>query len=297
MTIAVVGVGAIGAAFAGQLWKAGRRDLLFCVRRPLEAWSVETEAGTIVMTPPVAVDAASVSPVEWVLLATKAHQTPDAAPWIRRLVGPRTCVVVLQNGIDHVERVRPYAGDAAIVPAIVHCPAEQVELGRIVQRGPAQLTLPDEPSARRFAELFAHSDAAMEHRADFQTALWEKLCWNVTGALMAITEETLGVLRRPDLADVARGLLHEAVAVARADGATLTDDFVEDVVLRCQTADPTRGTSILYDRRARRPLEVEARNGIVVARGARYGVAVPLNAAIVALLRAISDRAARGATA
>jgi 2-dehydropantoate 2-reductase len=292
VTIAVVGAGAIGATFAAQLWKSGQRDLLFCVRRPVAAWSVETGAGTIVLTPRVAVDPASVGPVDFVILATKAHQTPAAAPWLARLVGPETCVAVLQNGIDHAERVRPYIhGDASVVPAVVHCPAEQLELGRIAQRGEAKLVLPDTPEARRFGALFVGSEATMEHRIDFQTALWEKLCWNLVGAIMAITAEPLGVLRRPDLADLARGLLHEAVAVARADGATLPDDFAEDVVRRYQAADPARGTSILYDRRAGRPLEHEARNGIVVTRGARHGVAVPLNTAIAALLRAISDAA------
>ncbi|MDB4995509.1 MAG: 2-dehydropantoate 2-reductase [Myxococcaceae bacterium] len=293
MTIAVVGAGAIGATFAAQLWKSGQRELLFCVRRPVASWSVETGAGAIVMTPGVAVDAASVRPVDFVLLATKAHQTPGAAAWLRALAGPQTCVAVLQNGIDHTERVRPYIhGGASLVPAVVQCPAEQLELGRIVQRGPAGLVLPDTPDARRFGALFAQSDATMEHRQDFQTALWEKLCWNLVGALMAITCEPLGVMRAPDLADLARGLLHEAVAVARADGATLADDFADDVVTKYQSADPTRGTSILYDRRAGRPLEYEARNEVVVVRGARHGIAVPLNAAIVALLRAISDGAA-----
>ena len=46
------------------------------------------------------------------LLAVKAHQTDGAAGWLAALCGGGTTVAVLQNGIDHVERVAPLAGDA-----------------------------------------------------------------------------------------------------------------------------------------------------------------------------------------
>jgi 2-dehydropantoate 2-reductase len=45
---------------------------------------------------------------------------------------------------------------------------------------------------------------------------------------------------------------------------------------------------MLYDRLAGRPLEHEYITGAVVAAAERHGVAVPLNRAILALLRALS---------
>jgi len=46
-----------------------------------------------------------------------------------------------------------------------------------------------------------------------------------------------------------------------------------------------------FDRLAGRALEVEALSGAIVASGQRLGIATPLNMALVALLRAISDAA------
>jgi 2-dehydropantoate 2-reductase len=43
---------------------------------------------------------------------------------------------------------------------------------------------------------------------------------------------------------------------------------------------------MLYDRRAGRPLELDARNGVIVRRGARHGIPTPLNAALCAVLAA-----------
>jgi 2-dehydropantoate 2-reductase len=53
------------------------------------------------------------------------------------------------------------------------------------------------------------------------------------------------------------------------------------------------GTSMYFDRLANRPLEIEALNGAIVAAGERHGIATPLNRALLALLRAVSDAAAK----
>jgi 2-dehydropantoate 2-reductase len=51
------------------------------------------------------------------------------------------------------------------------------------------------------------------------------------------------------------------------------------------------GTSMYFDRLAGRRLEVDALTGAVVAAGERRGIAAPINRALLALLRAVSDAA------
>jgi 2-dehydropantoate 2-reductase len=46
---------------------------------------------------------------------------------------------------------------------------------------------------------------------------------------------------------------------------------------------------MLADRLAGRPMEYDARNGVIVRRGARHGVAAPMNALMVALLEAAQN--------
>ena len=83
---------------------------------------------------PVICDVDEARPVDWVLLATKAQQTPQAGPWLARLCHPGTVVVVLQNGVDHVERVAPLADGATVLPALMYVAVERVARGRVVHR-------------------------------------------------------------------------------------------------------------------------------------------------------------------
>jgi ketopantoate reductase len=47
----------------------------------------------------------------------------DAAPWLTRLCGPRT-VVVVQNGIDQADRVAPLGLPGPVLPAIASISAQ-----------------------------------------------------------------------------------------------------------------------------------------------------------------------------
>jgi 2-dehydropantoate 2-reductase len=49
------------------------------------------------------------------------------------------------------------------------------------------------------------------------------------------------------------------------------------------------GTSMYFDRLAGRQIEVEALTGAIVAAAERHGIAVPINRALLVLLRAIND--------
>ena len=230
-----------------------------------------------------------------ILLATKAYDVPGAAPWLRALCRADATLAVLQNGVEHRERVLPFAGPAEILPVVVECPAERTAPGRIVQRATARLTVPVGPAGERFAALFAGTQVAVELAADFTSVAWRKLCLNVaSGPLLALTARTHEVLHAPGMAEFARGLMRECVAVGRAEGASLRDSLPDEIIARLLAAPPGAGNSMLYDRRAGRRLESDARNGAVVRLGARHGIATPLNAAVCALLDASVDCAPGG---
>ena len=116
VTIAVVGLGAIGGVIAGSLAALGRHDVTVCVRTPIDRLVVERPDDTVDVPVRALTKCEDAEPADWVLLCTKAHQTPMVAEWLARLCGPRTRVAVLQNGIRHAERLAPYVGAAAVVP-------------------------------------------------------------------------------------------------------------------------------------------------------------------------------------
>lgn len=288
--VAVVGVGAVGGAVAARLLAAGRDDVVLCVRTPFDALVVEAPSGTLKATPRIVMTPATVQPVPWVLLATKAHQVAGAADWLRALATSGTTVAILQNGVEHEQRVAPYAGGATLLPVVVECPAVRVAPGRIVQRAPAHLIVPATGAGRDFAALFAGTDVGVTVTTEFVTAAWRKLCLNVAGgAITALTDRPHGVMRRPDVAEVARGLIRECLAVGRAEGAALDEGLVEEIVASMVSAPVEAGTSMLTDRRAGRLLEADARNGAVARIGARHGIETPLNRTLTALLEAVNQ--------
>jgi 2-dehydropantoate 2-reductase len=294
-TVAVIGLGSIGGVVAGCLGAADRHDIFACVRRPLDRLTVERPEGTVEVALRSLTDPQDAAPVDWVLLATKAHQTEAAAPWLTRLCGPSTRVAVLQNGIDHAARVAPFIGGAAAVPVMVYFNGERLAPDRVRMRpvgGVADMEVGDDAGGRAFAELLAGTSLSVQLIADFKTQAWRKLLINaVANPMTCLTLRRQEVLRRPDIHALCLEVLEEAVAVARADGAELAPDEPARTMAKLTRFGPDLGTSMYFDRLAGRPLEVEALTGAIVAAGGRLGVPTPLNGALLALLRAVSDAA------
>jgi 2-dehydropantoate 2-reductase len=180
-----------------------------------------------------------------------------------------------------------------ILPALLSCPAERVSPTLIRQRRSARIEVPAHALGRDFAALFAGTDIVVEPVADFTTALWRKLCVNAVGVLNALLLQPAGVLREPAIAELARELMRECIAVGRAEGATLPDALVEEV-LELYARTPADSVNSLHaDRAAHRPMELEARNGAIVRLGRRHGIPTPCNRMAVSLLESMAARAPR----
>jgi 2-dehydropantoate 2-reductase len=294
-TVAVVGLGSIGGVAAGCLVAAGRHDVIVCVRAPIERLTLDAPDGTVELPVSALTDPAQAKPVDWVLLCTKTNATASAAPWLKRLCAPATRVAVLQNGIDHVARVAPLADGASVVPVIVYYNGERLAADRVrLRRGADQdFVVADDDAGRAFAQLFEATPLRVHCGDDFVTLAWRKLLINaVASPVTALTLQRQAVLRRPDIQALCLAVLEEAIGVGRADGAQLAADEAARTLATLFTFSGELGTSMYFDRLAGRPLEHEALTGAIVSAGERHGIATPLNRALLALLRAISDAAA-----
>lgn len=297
LSAAIVGLGSIGGVAAGCLAAGGRSDITACMRHSIDKLTFEGPHGTTEVALRALTDPADIDqPVDWVLLCTKTHQTEAAAPWLERLCAPSTRVAVLQNGVGHKERVAPLVGGAAVLPVIVYCNGERLapDRVRLRQGSDTDMAVADDDIGRAFAELFAGTPLRVALSRDFATLAWRKLLINaVANPITTLTLQRQAVLRRPDIQELCRAIIDEAVAAARADGIRLTDDEPTRAMATLFTFSGELGTSMYFDRLAGRQLEVEALTGAIVAAAARHGVATPLNRALLTLLRAISDAATR----
>ena len=288
-TVTVLGPGAVGGTVAAWLEASGRVDLSLAVRTPFERLRVETPGQLIDVAPRQLTDPDKASAVDWVLVATKTYDVPAAAGWLARLAGPDTRVAVLQNGVEHVVRFAPFVRVERILPVMVDVPAERDAPGRIRQRGRGTMLVPAGADGRAFAELFAGTAIDVAETADFNSAVWRKLCINSAGAVMALTLEGNGAAWREPAARAMRALVAECTAVGCAEGAELDEALLETVVEGYRSAPRDGKNSLHADREAGSPMEWDARNGVVCRLGRKHAIPTPASDMVTALLAAIDE--------
>jgi len=286
MKVAVIGGGAIGGVIAEAAVASGH-DVLVCVRTRIDRLTIEREGETHTVAAELATETTG-PPADVVFVTVKATDTATTTAHLAALCGPDTLTVVVQNGIDQGERLRPHlpvdAGPATGANAYVA--AERLGPGQI-RHNSGDLLLMDAAHADRALEAIA---AGMRVRGtdDMRTEAWRKMLANlVANPLTAITLRRMDVLRSPGMQQVARTILTEALAVARADGAVLDDEMIDTILSGTARYGAETGSSMLYDRQDGRPMEHRYLTGEVVRRAAIHGIAVPVHSTLLALLDAV----------
>jgi 2-dehydropantoate 2-reductase len=288
-SILVVGPGAIGATLTAWLCQDDRHAVAVAVRTPFRSIEVQTPEGLLHAQPRVLTDPHQARPVDWVLVTTKAYDSDAAAAWFATGCGPATRVAVIQNGVEHVQRFERHFDRARILPVMIDLPADRVAPGRTLQRGPAKIAVPAGRDGADFVRLFGHTNFEARETRDFTTAVWRKLCLNSAGAVNAVLLEPARIARHDGVAELMRALVRECIAVGRAQGADLDDAIADEIIAAARRAPPDASNSMLADRRAGRPMEYDARNGVIVRLGRTHGIPTPMNALMVALLEAAQD--------
>ncbi len=288
--IALIGPGAIGGTLAAWLATRSENELSICARTPFETLVIDSPFGVLESRPKVFTDPNQAVPVDWVLIATKTYQMASVAKWIPALSHSDTMFAVIQNGVEHLANLKSIVPEDRIVPVIIDCPAERFAPGRILERAPIKMTVPIGTPSERFASLFPNDNITINLTNDWTTEAWKKLCINSGGAISALLNEPANVVRESNAADVMRCLIRECILVARAEGAVIVDSIVEEIVAGQAAAPDGAMNSIHADLVEKRPMEWDARNGVIVRLGRKHGVSTPYNEMAVSLLRALEAR-------
>jgi 2-dehydropantoate 2-reductase len=286
-SITLIGPGAIGATVAAWLSRNPANDVSIAVRTPLDFLEVTTPRGVIAAHPRLISEPAQALPADWVLVATKAYDSAAAARWFATACDSRTRVAVIQNGVEHVERFAPWFPRDRILPVMIDVPADRTAPGKVLQRGELHIVVPESANGAAFVELFAGLGLDVVQSADFSTAVWKKLCLNSAGAVCAALLAPAGIVHHDGVAEVVRAIVRECTAVGRAEGAALEDPIAEGIVERMRRGPRDAANSMLADRRAGRPMEIDARNDVIVRLGRKHGIPTPMNALLVALLESV----------
>ncbi|HEX6322971.1 MAG TPA: 2-dehydropantoate 2-reductase [Vicinamibacterales bacterium] len=305
MRIAILGSGAVGGFYGALLARQGH-DVAFIARGAhLDAirargLRVSGSVGDFAARGRAESDTAKIGEVDLVIVAIKTYDNGAALPMLRPLVGPRTAVLTLQNGVDSVDEVAAAVGPAHVLGGSTYVATAIAGPGHIEQTGthrrivfgeafPAAGQTGSGPSARvnDIAQIMRAADIQTEPVDDARPALWEKFVYlapfaGFTGAARL----PIGPLRdQPGFFDLALRACGEVASVARAEGVALPADLPERLRAYIDALPASTRSSLLIDLQSGKRIEVESLQGSVVRRAAAAGVDVPIMRTLYALLK------------
>jgi len=299
MRIAVIGAGGIGAIYGASLAKAGA-DVIFVARGAHLAamrehgLKIEGDRGEMHVSPAHATDdPSSIGPVDVVLFCVKLWDVESAGAAIRPIVGPKTAVIPLQNGVDAHERLIPVLGREAVMGGTAFVTGSIIAPGVVRQTGAYQRMTFGEldgtisPRGKCLAELCAAAGFEGILSPDVLVPLWDKFTMLVPLAnVNALTRAPLGKYRAdPDSWSLVEGSVHETVAVGRAEGVNLAPDAADKAIALIRSMPDHHMTSMGNDLLRGNRLELPWFAGKVVELGRKHGVSTQVNSFVYAALK------------
>jgi len=305
MRIAVFGAGGVGGYFGGRLAQAGEEVVFIARGEHLQALRthglrVDSVKGDFVLQSVQATDnPGQVGVVDVVLLGVKAWQVPKAAQAMRPMVGPDTCVVPLQNGVEAPAQLVAVLGAQHVLGGLAKIISFKVGPGHIRHAGAEPYVAFGEldnrlsERAKRLCQAFERAGVTVEIPPDIQAALWEKFLFIVSwGGVGAITRAPIGVLRTmPEARQMLEQAMHEIFAVALARNISLPENVIGKTMAFVDRLPPDGTASLQRDLVEGKPSELASWNGAVVRLGQEVGVDTPLHAFIYHSLLPLELRA------
>ena len=315
----VWGAGAIGGTLGAYLARAGHEITL--VDAAADHVAAINRAGLRIAGPiaeftaqvPACTPDALSGTWDTIMLATKAHHTEAAVRALAPHLTAAGCVISVQNGLNELA-ISKVVGAGRTVGAFVNFGADYLEPGVILYGGRGTVMVGEAFGTERVTPRVLAIRDAWRDFDDRATAtpniwgyLWGKEAYGAMLFATALTNDSIAdCLARPEHRGLYIALAREMLAVAGARGVTpeAFDGFdpaaylpgapvgaaersLDDLVAHNRRSAKTH-SGIWRDLAVRkRPTEVDAQLGIVVALGREAGVPTPLTARLVTLIHDI----------
>jgi 2-dehydropantoate 2-reductase len=304
LKIVMMGSGGVGGFFGGRLARSGH-DVSFVARGAhLEALrknglTIENKTQGDIHIPGVKVtdDPASLGTADLVILSVKLWDTEAAAQAIRPIVGPHTGVLSLQNGVVKDDILRRFFDPAQVMGGVCYVATHIARPGVVEQVGSMQRIVVGEYDGRKsqraqaLYEALAQSGVAAELSSDVRRAIWEKYVFLVgLSATTTTMRSTIGPIREnPRTRAFLHDIMREVVAVGRALGVALPEDYADQRLAFADTVPATMTSSMHHDLERGNRIEVAWLSGGVVELGRKAGVTTPCNRAVWDILELYSQ--------
>ncbi|AJP73845.1 ketopantoate reductase family protein [Sphingomonas hengshuiensis] len=304
-SVAILGAGAMGSLFAARIAETGARVTVIDVDADRLAAiaasgiTLTDDRGTRTVRVAAALAGDVGAPVDLVVLFTKGMHSAAAIASVAHLRAHRPIALTLQNGIGNAELLAEGFGADRVVMGTALIPADLTGPCAVASHGFASIALgamaPDaDDKAGRVASLLRAAGFAVTERADIAAAVWEKVAFNAAlNAIGMLCQVPNAGVDNPPGRRIAAAVARETVAVAAAQGIAIDAPGIlasVDAALRDHRA---HKASMLHDREAGRPSEIESINGAIAREGARLGVPTPVCETLSDLVRIVEAAVAR----
>jgi 2-dehydropantoate 2-reductase len=298
LKVIVLGAGAIGAYYGGQLARTGhdvtlyaRGENLTAIRR--SGLEIRTPEGSTVVQVAATDRADELGAADFAILGVKSYSLDSIGPVVRQTAEKGAAILPFLNGVettDHLVKLGVPRG--ALLGGVTRISVARAQPGVVERRGPAQSVIIGELDGQttdrvtRIATAFrdAGADARVSNRIEVD--LWQKFVFLAAiAAACGLARAPIGALReRPLGRRLLQRAVQEAVDVARARGIPLADDETAQVTGAIDALPPGTKPSFLLDLESGGPTELDVLSGAVSRYADEAGISAPVHDAVTAAL-------------
>jgi 2-dehydropantoate 2-reductase len=297
-TIAIMGAGALGGYYGCRLAQHGN-DVHFLLRSDYDlvrkqGWKIRSVDGDFEL-PPEALhvydnpDAMPKADLAVVTLKTTANSA------LGNLISPvlkaDTIILTLQNGLGNEQLLGEQFGMERVLGGMAFVCINRLADGVIhhMDHGVIRLGEPNGGISERVnvvVKLMCDSAIRCESLENLRKGRWEKLLWNIpfNGLGALLDRSTAQLLAPADGMALVKSVMEEVRMAAKADGIELSAAAAQHQIDRTWSMGEYQ-TSMQIDRRAGRPMEIEAIIGAVAVLAEQHKIAVPQLRMLLNLLR------------
>ena len=285
--IAIVGAGAIGLYYGGKLAHFGR-DVQFLLRSDYQAvrkrgLRIRSKSENIHVAKVNAWrSSAEIGPCDLVIVAVKTTSNPELPLLVAPLLGEKTMILTLQNGLGNEEFLASHFGADRILGGLCFICLTRTGPGVVQRFDSGHLAIGEFcgyplPRLHDIAWEFKRCGVVCRVVADLALERWRKLVWNIPFNGIAVAmggRDTAAILSDHRLRQRTLALMDETIAIANACGHRVPSALALDLMKRTEAMGNYRPSTVI-DYLAGRPLELEAIWGEPLRRGQAAGVSAP----------------------
>ncbi len=299
--IAIVGAGAVGGYYGAMLARAGN-DVHFLLRSDYEhvtqnGFEIFSPLGNFVLSPVQAHKTPeSIGACDLVIIAIKATANDVLPGVLPALMHDTTALLALQNGLGNEEFLARYFGAERVLGGKCFVCLNRISPGTIRHIGHGVISIGEfgraaQERTRDVANRFRASGVSCQVSDDIAEVLWRKLVWNIPFNGLAIAsdgKDVSQILADEKLMARAKKLMHEVMAIARADGVEIESEYADFQIERTRPMGDYRPSSLI-DWQAGREVEVEPIWGEPLRRAREKNVSAPQLSRLYEELRAAAN--------